>query len=404
MSDSTRVTAIVGATVVTVSGPVHEPGTVLIEGDRIVEVGEESAVRVPDDAERIDARGMTLLPGLVDAHTHLGVFGEGRGRDMADFNEVSDPVTPEMRARDSLDPNALAFPDVLAAGVTTVMTSPGSANVVCGTCMAIRTRGRTAAELTRRDPIGMKMALGFNPKSVYGEKGKRPYTRMANAAILRNALTEARNYGAKKRHHEEKVAAAAKKPEDEREPVAPFERNLTHEALLPVLDGELIARCHAHRSDDILTAIAVAEEFGFSLSIEHATEAYKVAREVAAAGVTCVVGPHVCMFRYKAEIQEINLANAAILSGAGVPVCIQTDAAWGVQFLAHNAALCVRHGLPEEAAIRAITLEPARLLGLDHEIGSIEAGKAADLLLSAGDPLDVRSMPAGVWLDGKRVA
>jgi imidazolonepropionase-like amidohydrolase len=393
--------AVVGATVITVSGAVHEPGTVVFEDGRITEVGDEGAVTVPGDAERIDARGMTLLPGLVDAHTHLGVFGEDKGQDGGDGNECSDPVTPELRACDSLDPDAIAFPDVLAAGITTVMTSPGSANIIGGTCMAIRTRGRTVAELTRRDPVGMKMALGFNPKSVYGAQGpKRPGTRMANAAVLRNALVAARNYGAKKVHHAEKADAMAAKPEDEREPLPPFEVDLKHEALLPVLDGALTARCHAHRADDILTAVRIADEFDLDLTIEHATEAYKVAPELADAGIPCIVGPHFFLMRYKSEIIGINPANAAILADAGVPVCIQTDATWGIQWLANNAALCVRHGLSEDQAIRAITLNPARVLGLEDEIGSIEVGKRADLLLTDGDPLDIRTPVAGVWLDG----
>jgi len=314
------------------------------------------------------------------------------------------PITPELRACASLDPNALAFPDVLAAGVTTVMTSPGSANVICGTCMAIRTKGRTVEELTRRDPIGMKMALGFNPKSVYGEGAKKsPFTRMASAALMRNALIEAFNYGMKQAHHEEKVEAMAAKPEDEREPVAPFAIDLKHEALLAVLSGDLIARIHAHRADDILTALRIAEEFDLSVSIEHCTEGYKVAAELAAAGVTAVVGPHFIPMRYKAELLELDPANAGILHAAGVKVCIQTDAAWGVRWLANNAALCVAHGLPTQTALRAITLTPAELLGLDDEIGSLEVGKAADLLLTDGDPLDLRTPVKGVWLDGVRV-
>jgi len=401
MSDPRHFTAITGATVITVSGPIHEPGTVVFEGDTITEVGAEGQVTIPADAEKIEARGMTLLPGLVDAHTHLGVFGEERGEDRGDGNEVSDPVTPELRALDALDPAAAAFPDVLAAGVTTVMTSPGSANIIGGTCMAIRTRGRTVAELTRRDPIGMKMALGYNPKSCYGEQGrKKPVTRMGNAAILRSTLVAARNYGAKKAHHAAKADAMAAKPEDKREPLPPFEVDLKYEALLPVLDGALPARCHAHRADDIVTALRIAEEFGLDLTVEHATEAYKVAPEIAAAGVPCIVGPHFIGMRYKTELMGLNPANAAVLVAAGVMICIQTDATWGVQWLANNAALCVGHGLATEEAIKAITLNPAKVMGLDREIGSIEVGKRADLLLTNGDPLDIRTPVAGVWLDG----
>lgn len=398
-----RRSAIIGATTITISGRVHEPGVLVIEDDKILAVGGEHEVKIPDDAERIEARGMTLLPGLIDAHTHLGIFGEGRGEDNWDGNETTDPVTPELRARDSLDPHALAFPDTLAAGVTTVMTSPGSANIICGTCMAIRTQGRTVDELTRRDPVGMKMALGFNPKNCYGiNSKKRPVTRMASAATMRTTLTEAHNYGAKKKHHDEMEAHNANLPAEERKPQAPFEVNLKYEALQPVLSGDLIARCHAHRADDILTALRIADEFGLHMSIEHCTEGYKIAPELAAAGVTCVVGPHYIGMRYKAELMELNLGNAAALHAAGVKLCIQTDATWGVQWLTNNAAVCVRYGLPEEAALRAITLNAAELLGLQDEIGSLAPGKQADLLLIDGDPLDIRSPVAGVWLAGVR--
>ncbi len=401
MQTEAETTAIVGARILTIAGPVHDPGTLVFKGDRIVAVGDEGEVPIPDGAEQVEARGLTLLPGLIDAHTHLGVFGEGRGEDNWDGNEKSEPITPELRARDSLDPNALAFPDVRAAGVTTVMTSPGSGNVIGGTCMAIRTRGRTVDELTRRDPAGMKMALGFNPKNVYGvDRKQRPVTRMASAALLRGALVDAQNYIAKRRHHEEQLARQARKPAEEREPVAPFERKLKFEALEPVLDGSLVARCHAHRSDDILTALRIADEFDLRMSIEHCTEGYKVAPELAKAGVTCVLGPHFVGMRYKAELMEINLANAAILHEAGVKVCIQTDVSWGVQWLANNAALCVRHGLPQDVALRAITLHAAELLGLDADLGSLEPGKIADLLLVEGDPLDIRSAVVGVWIDG----
>lgn len=392
---------IVGAAVHTVAGPVIEPGVVVIAGGRIREVGPEGRVSIPDDAERIEARGMQLTPGLIDAHAHIGVFNEAQGEDNWDGNEMTDPVTPHLRVIDALNPHAVAFPDVLACGVTTVCTLPGSANLIGGTGAAIRTCGRTVDEMVRRYPVGMKMALGFNPKSVYREQKKTPATRMANAAVLRQALRKARNYAEKKAHHQDKVQAMRRKPAEEREPLPPFEIDFKQEALLPVLDGELLARCHAHRADDILTALRVADEFNLQLSLEHCTEGYKVAPELAAAGVTCVLGPHYIEMRYKAELLGLNLANAAVLHEAGVEICIQTDASWGVQWLTNNAAVCVAHGLPGEVALRAITLNPARLLGLEKELGSIEPGKTADLVLFAGDPLDIRSRVVQVWLEGE---
>lgn len=404
MSEQKTTFAVVGATVHTVAGPVYEPGTVVWEGGRITAVGPEDEVGLPDGCQRIEARGLQLTPGLVDAHAHIGVFNEAQGEDNWDGNETTDPVTPDLRVIDALNPHAVAFPDVLAAGVTTVCTLPGSANVIGGTGAAIRTRGRTVEEMLLSHPVGMKMALGFNPKGVYGGQKKRPSTRMANAAVLRTALQAAKNYGAKRAHHTDKAAAMKQKPADKREPLPPFEVDLKHEALQPVLRGELIARCHAHRADDILTALRVADEFGLRMSIEHCTEGYKVAGELAAAGTTCVVGPHFIEMRYKAELLGLNLANAAKLHRAGVELCIQTDATWGVQWLTNNAAVCVAHGLPEEVALRAITLNPARLLGLEDELGSIEVGKRADLVLFAGDPLDIRSRVEAVWLDGAAAA
>jgi len=402
MAEEKKFTAIVGARVHTVSGPVHEPGTVIIEGEKIIAVGPEDGVKVPEGAVRLEARGMTLVPGLIEAHAHIGVFNEAQGEDNWDGNEMTDPVTPELRVIDALNPHAIAFPDVLAAGVTTVATMPGSANVIGGTLAAIRTRGTTVNDLVRAYPVGMKMALGYNPKLTYGEEQKkRPATRMANAAVLRGALTEAKNYAAKKLHHGAQVMTMEKKPADKREPVAPFEVNLKHEALLPVLEGKLIARLHCHRADDILTALRIRDEFGLEMALEHCTEGYKVAAELAKAGVTCVVGPHFIGLRYKSELLGINPANAAVLHAAGVRVCIQTDAVWGVQWLANNAALCVRYGLSPEEALKTITLNPAELLGLDKELGSIEEGKRADLLLVDGDPLDIRSKVVQVWLDGQ---
>jgi len=397
-----KVTAVVGARVHTVSGPVHEPGTVVIEGERIVAVGPEAEVKVPDGAERIEARGMTLVPGLIDAHAHIGVFNEAQGEDNWDGNEMTDPVTPELRVIDALNPDAVAFPDVLAAGVTTVATMPGSANVIGGTAAAIRTKGATVDALIRAYPVGMKMALGYNPKVSYGvEQKKRPATRMANAAVLRGALQAARNYAAKMLHHGAQIMTQEKKTAENREPVAPFEVDLKLEALLPVLEGKLTARCHCHRADDILTALRIRDEFGLDMSLEHCTEGYKVVKELAEADVYCVLGPHFIEMRYKAELMGVNPANAAILHAAGVRVCIQTDATWGVQWLANSAALCVRHGLPADVALRAMTLNPAELLGLDKELGSIEEGKRADLLLVDGDLLDIRNKVVQVWLDGQ---
>jgi len=379
--------AIVGGTVLT---PAEElkGATVLIDGKRIAAVGTD--VEVPGGAEVIDATGKYVIPGLIDAHCHTGIFPDGIGWQHSDGNEMTEPITPHLRAIDAIHPEDMAFEDLRKWGVTTINTGPGSANVIGGQTAVVKTRGRTVEEMLVKAPAGMKMALGENPKRVYGEQKKLPSTRMGNAGLLREWLTKARNYLEKKEHAEKKGE--------------PFEVDLKLEAIAQVLTGKLPAHIHCHRADDIMTALRIAEEFGIEkVVLIHATEGYKVADILAERGVPCVVGP-ILFSRTKYELRGMNPKNPVELSRAGVKVAIQTDQMSAVKYILFDAALAVREGMDEGEALKAITLYPAEILGIADRVGSIEPGKDADLVVLAAHPFDVaRSRVELVLIEGEVV-
>jgi imidazolonepropionase-like amidohydrolase len=372
--------AIVNGRVLTITRGVLDPGVVLIEGKRIKAVGQD--LPIPPEAKVVDASGWYVMPGMIDAHSHLGVLGEPWIWSHDDVNELVDPVTPHLRAVDSLNPDDVAIKEVVAAGITTVYTGPGSGNVIGGTGMAIKLRGATADEMVIPNTEGMKMALGENPKRVYGrDQKKAPATRMGNAGLIRESLVKAENYLQKK---------------------SEGERDIRLEALSRVLARELKARIHAHRADDILTALRIGEEFNLDVVIEHATEGYKVAEVLAEKQVPCVVGP-LLMGRSKAELQEVNIRNAALLAEAGVKIAIQTDATSETRWLPIEVGVAVREGLPEEEGFRAVTINAAAIIGLEDRLGSIEPGKDADLALFDGHPFETRSRCRMVLIDGEIV-
>ncbi|MCL4424850.1 MAG: amidohydrolase [Firmicutes bacterium] len=380
--------AITGGKVMTITQGTFEKGTVLVEGGRIAAVGRD--ISIPAGTEVIDASGKVVLPGLIDAHSHLAVFGEPSTWAAADGNEVTNPVTPQLRGIDSLNPNDPAIADVVAAGVTAVYTGPGSANIIGGTGMVIKLRGKTAEEMVLPGTEGMKMALGENPKRVYGEgKKQMPATRMGNAAVLREALTQARNYLKK----QERAKNDGKDLPD---------YDLKLEALGLVLRREMKARIHAHRADDIMTAIRIAEEFGLDFVIEHATEGYLIADVLAEKGVCCTVGP-LLMSRGKMELERVTLKNVGLLAKAGVKVAIQVDTTSNTKWLPLHAGLAVREGMSEEEAFRAVTINPAEILGVDHRLGSLEVGKDADIAIFDGHPFCTTTKAEMVFIDGRRV-
>jgi len=384
--------AITRGTLYTITQGIIEEGTLVIEEGKIASLGTDIAI--PEGTQVIEAAGKVVMPGLIDAHCHTGVFADGAGPPHSDGNEMTDPITPHARALDALHPSDMAWADLRAAGVTTVLTGPGSGNVIGGQSICVKTAGDTVAEMTLLEPAGMKIALGENPKRVYGDQKKTPSTRMGNAALLRQALVETQNYLAKWERYEAK--------REKGEEAEPPERNLKWEALGKVLTRELKARIHCHRADDILTAIRIAEEFNLDITIEHATEGYMVADLLAGKSIPCVVGP-ILFSRTKYELRGMTPRNPGLLAKAGVKVAIQTDEMSAVQYLALNAALAVREGMPEEEALRAITINAAEIIGVADRVGSLEVGKDADVVIFTRHPFDYRSVAEVVIIDGKVV-
>jgi imidazolonepropionase-like amidohydrolase len=377
--------AIVGGRVVPVAGPPVEDGVVLVADGRIEAVGRD--LRVPEGAERVDAAGKVVLPGLVDAHTHLGVHEEAEGWAGQDTNEMTEPVTPQVRALDAINPADLGFADAVAGGVLTVNVNPGSGNPIGGQAAAVRSAGRTVDDMVLRAPSGLKSALGENPKRVYGDRKQLPSTRLGTAAVIRDALVKARNYLDKLDRGDD----------------PPPERDLRWEALGLVLSGEIPWRQHCHRADDIATALRLADEFGYRLVIDHGTEAVLLADRLAERDVPVLIGP-LLTSRSKVELRNRSLTNPGRLAAAGVELGIITDhPVVPIHLLAVQAALAVREGLDAAAALRAVTLTPARVLGLDDRLGSLEPGKHATLCVWSGDPLDARSRVEAAWIEGRQV-
>jgi imidazolonepropionase-like amidohydrolase len=366
------------------TGPVHAGGTVLIDAGKIVSVGERIAI--PSEATVVDAAGKEVFPGFVESHSHVGVWSDGVASEGHDFNETSDPVTPQMRAIDGINPLDRAFPDVLAAGITTLMTGAGSANLFGGEWAAIKPVGTVVDEMVLRYPCGLKLALGENPKRVYSPSKKSPITRMGEAALIRETFLKAQAYAAK-------LDRAARGEGDEPE------RDLKLEPLVRALRGEEKTRIHAHAAQDIVTAVRLAREFGLDVVIEHATEGWRIADFLAREGVPVSLGPfHIG--RPKIEMAPMTLKSPGILARAGVQVAIHMDATAATSYLPVFAGLAVREGMDEDEALRAITITAARISGIDDRVGSLEAGKDADVLVLSGHPFDWRTRVERVYIDG----
>ncbi len=381
--------AIVNADIDPVTRPKIARGTIVVRTGRIAAVGR--GVSVPARAERIDAKGRLVTPGFVDAHTHAGLAEDGLPGD-ADINERTDPVTPQLRAIDAFRPTDAALLEAAQSGVTAAFITPGSANVIGGMGSVVKTLGAGVAEQVVRLDAGLKMATGENPKRVYGEQKRMPSTRMGTAAVLRAALAKARTYAEKKRRHRRR-----KRPKD------PFEIDLAMEVLVGLLAGKYPARCHAHRSIDMLTALRVSEEFGFDVVFEHATECRDVLPELVARKVPVVIGPTLGS-RSKIELHQKGFESvpAAVEAGLTVAITADTDVT-PLRFLNVYAALAIREGLKPTDALKCLTIHPATICGVADRIGSIARGRDADLVLWDGDPFDARTRPAAVWVTGRAV-
>jgi imidazolonepropionase-like amidohydrolase len=381
--------AIRSGYVVPVDGDPIDGGTVLIVDGKIAAVGPDAEVIVPAGTRVVEAAGKWVLPGFVEAHGHLGVHEDGEGWEGDDTNEKTDPNGARMRALDAINPADMAFGDALAGGVTSAVIKPGSANPIGGQTVALKCWGRIVDEMVFREPVSVKSALGENPKRVYGEKKTVPSTRQGVAAVIRDAFTKAQDYKARREH-----AAAEGRP---------FDRDTTLEVLVRVLDGELPWSQHSHRADDIATALRLADEFGYRVIVNHATEAHLIADEMARRDVPVVTGP-LFTTRRKVELRHRTLANPGILARAGVKLAITTDhPVVPINFLVHQATLCVKEGLDRETALRAITLNPAEIMGLDDRVGALRPGLDGDVVIWSGDPLEVMSRALVTFIEGREV-
>ena len=370
----------------TMAGTELENGCILI-GDhgKILEVGE--SLTAPEGCKVIEAEGRLVTPGLVEAHCHIGLHNEAVGWEGMDYNEGIDPVTPQMRAIDSIWPLDESFELARQGGVTTCCTGPGSANVLGGTFVAIKTAGKRVDDMIVKYPIAMKCAFGENPKRFYGHNGKKaPMTRMGTAALLRETLFKAKAY------MEEKDAG--KEPK--------FDMKL--ESMLPVMRGEIPLKAHAHRSDDIFTSIRIAKEFGLKLTLDHCTDGAVIAEELAKEGYPAFVGPSLGS-KTKIELQSKSFEAPGILQKAGVKVSIITDApVIPQQYLSMCAGQAVQAGLPMEEGWKAITCNPAESIGIADRVGSLEPGKDGDVVIWTADPLvNVGARAVCTVIEGKIV-
>ena len=370
----------------TMAGSDFENGSILIGDDgKIIAVGEN--LSAPEGCEVIDAEGRLVTPGCVDAHCHIGLDNEGMGWEGMDYNEYVEPLTPHLRAIDSINPQDEAFSLALQGGVTSACTGPGSANVVGGTFVAIKLSGKRVDNMIIRNPLAMKCAFGENPKRCYGQGLKKsPYTRMGTAALLRELLFKAKDYMTQK---------------DEGKNPA-FDMKL--EAMLPVMRGEIPLKAHAHRADDILTSIRIAKEFGLKITLDHCTDGAIIADELAKEGFSAFVGPTLGG-KSKIELRNKSFTTPVVLHEAGVPISIITDApVIPLQYLPMCAGLAVDAGLDEETAWHAITINPAVQTGIGDRVGSLEAGKDADVVIWTANPLTTVGAQAYTTIvDGKIV-
>ena len=370
---------------------VIENGWIEINGGRIAAIGEGNPINIPDDS--IDAKGGTVLPGFIDAHTHLGIIEDGVDFEGDDCNESSEPFTPQMRAIDGINPFDRCFEEARMRGITAVASCPGSANACGGEICVIKTAGRRIDDMLVKN-CGIKFALGENPKRVYNDKGEAPITRMATAAIIREGLYKSRRYA-----HDMDIYYS------DNENYEPPEYDIKCEALMPLLDRKQKAFFHCHRADDICTALRIAKEFSLEAVIVHGTEGYKIADILGEEEIPVICGPMICD-RCKPEMKGLELKNAAVLAENNVKIAICTDhTVIPIQYLPLSAQAAVKGGLEMEKALRSITIDAAEILGIDEETGSLAKGKNGDIQLyrKGENPLDLMSEPALVMIDGKIV-
>lgn len=378
---------IKNGTVLTISREPIEKGEVLVKDNKIIKVGVN--LEVPSGCSVCDAKGGYIMPGIIDAHCHIGMWEDCMGFEGDDVNEMREVVGPEYRAIDAINPMDFSFKEAYENGVTTVCTGPGSANVIGGQFAVIKTKGKRIDKMIVKASAAMKVAFGENPKRCHNEKNEVPTTRMTTAAILRDWLFRTKYY----MQNKENAVKEGKTPN--------FDMKL--EALIPLLKGEITMKAHAHRADDIFTSIRIAKEFNLKLTLDHCTEGHLIADELAEEGYSAIVGPTLGC-RPKIELKELTFDTPVVLYNSGVKIALMTDhPVIPVHYLPLCAALAVRAGLPEEAALKAITLNPAEILGIGDRVGSLEEGKDADIVVFDKHPFDIQAKSQLVLINGEIV-
>lgn len=371
--------AIINGKLYTMEGAPVERGTILIENGKIVAIGSD--ITVPAEAEVTDAAGAMITPGFIDAHTHMGIDEEINQPMGDDCNEMTEANTAELRALDAINYYDLSFGDAVKAGITTVMVAPGSANVFGGLVTVMKTAGKTYKDMVINGEAGLKMAFGENPKRVYGEKDKTPSTRMATMAIARQGFYSAKQYGAK--------------PEAERE------YSLQKEHILRALNREIPVRAHAHRADDIMTAIRLRDEFNLDMVIEHCTDGELIVNELREANIPVAIGPSFSN-RAKPEMEHVSFRTPGVLATAGIDVALITDhGCTPIHYLPICAGMAMREGMTEEDAMRALTVVPAKILKISDRVGSLAVGKDADLTIWDGHPFELSGKARMVMVNGE---
>ena len=382
---------IVGGRILTMAGEEYAEGVLRLVNGKITAVGKAGEIPLEPEAHEmvLNVPGAWVMPGLMEAHCHMGITEEKKGMEGDDCNETVNPITPHLRAIDAINTMDAAFGDAVRAGITCAMIGPGSSNVVGGQFALLKTSGRRVDDLIVKAPAAMKVAFGENPKVNYSEQGKSPSTRMATAAMLRRELFEAKQYL-------ERRERAEKRGEE-------FERDFTKECWAPVFSGEIPLKAHVHRVDDIFTAIRIAREFHLSMTLDHCSEGHLIAKELAEAGYPAIVGPDLAS-RNKIEVQNMAFKTAGVLNREGIMTAITTDhPVTLIQSLPLCAGLAVKAGLPMDEGLKSITIYPAIICGVSERLGSLEVGKDADVAIFDGNPMEVFTETLYTIIDGKIV-
>lgn len=374
--------------ILTMAGLILEKGSILIEHGKIIEIAEE--INLTKEVDKvIDATGLLVMPGIIEAHCHVGISEEKRGTECDDANEITTPVTPYLRALDAINPMDAAFHNAIQAGITSIMVGPGSSNVVGGQFLFMKTHGKTRNinSMVIKEPAAMKISFGENPKNAFKELGVAPTTRMAIAGLLREELFHAKQY------KQEKIDAIKNNQ--------PFKEDFKLEPWLSVLDKKIPLKAHVHRTDDILTVIRIAKEFDLNLTLDHCTEGHLIVDEIIESSFPAIVGPSMAS-RNKTEVVNADFKTAGILASHGVLVAITTDhPVILIQYLPICAGLAAKKGLGIEEGLKAITINPAIICGVSDQVGSIEIGKDADIAIFTGNPMETFTHTAYTIIDGE---